>query len=114
MTERGQPAEPQGTSVDQLADGPGVSRIDPNDPAAPNYELVAHLRGALSLREMMIQPVRTGYLGQDDPIDPKLLPPSPEEQFPNVVVEQVFAPSPDGPIRCEVFRRRGLPLAYQR
>jgi hypothetical protein len=27
----------------------------------------------------MIHPVRTGYLGQDDPIDPKLLFPSAEE-----------------------------------
>ncbi len=109
MQEQDQPAKPQGTPVDQLADGPGVSRIDPNDPAAPNYELVAQLRGALSLREMMIEPVRTGYLGKDEQIDPKLLPPSPQELFPNVMVEQVFAPSPDGPIRCEVFRPEGAP-----
>ena len=109
MKERDQPAEPQGTPVDQLADGPGLSYIDNNDPAAPNYELVARLRGALSLREMMIHPVRTGYLGKDEPIDPKLLPPSPEELFPNVVVTQAFAPSPDGPIRCEVFRPQGAP-----
>ena len=27
--------------VDQLADGPGVSRIDPSDPAAPMYRLLA-------------------------------------------------------------------------
>ena len=86
MQERGQSAEPRGTPVDQLTDGPGLSYIDKNDPAAPNYELVARLRGAVSLREMMIQPVRTGYLGKDEPIDPKLLPPSPEELFPNVVV----------------------------
>jgi acetyl esterase len=103
------PSEPRATPVDQLADGPGMSRIDPNDPAAPNYELVARLRGALSLREMMIQPVRTGYLGKDDPVDPKDLPPSPEELFPDVEVEQCYAPSPDGPIRCEVFRPTGAP-----
>ena len=47
MEERGQPAKPQRTPVDQLADGSGLSNIDPNDPAAPNYELVARLRGAL-------------------------------------------------------------------
>src|SRR3712207_3328606 len=58
---------------------------------------------------MMIQPVRTGYLGKDEPIDPKDLPPSPEELFPNVSVEQHYAPSPDGPIRCEVFRPDGAP-----
>ena len=109
MEERGQPAKSQGTPVDQLASGSGLSQIDPNDPAAPNYELVDRLRGALSLREMMIHPVRTGYLGQDGPINPKLLPPSAEELFPNVAVTQVFAPSPDGPIRCEVFRLEGAP-----
>ena len=60
MEERGQPAQPQATPVDQLADGSGLSHIGPNDPAAPNYELVAWLRGALSLREMMIHAVRIG------------------------------------------------------
>ena len=30
--------------VDQLADGPGVSRIDPSDPAAPMYRLLALMR----------------------------------------------------------------------
>ena len=45
MEERGQPAKPQGTPVDQLASGSGLSQIDPNDPAAPNYELVDRLRG---------------------------------------------------------------------
>jgi hypothetical protein len=108
MKGRGQPADPRGKPVDQLADGPGVSHIDPNAPAAPNYKLVARLRGALSLREM-IQPVRTGYLGQDGPIDPKLLLPHPEQLFPNVIVTQFFTSSPDGPMRCEVFRPEGLP-----
>jgi len=77
MEERGQPAKPQGTPVDQLASGSGLSQIDPNDPAAPNYELVDRLRGALSLREIMIHPVRMGYLGQDGPINLELLPPPP-------------------------------------
>ena len=45
MKDRGQPAEPQGTPVDQLAGGSGVSHIDLGDRAAPNYELVARLRG---------------------------------------------------------------------
>lgn len=107
--DQGGTTRPHPTPVDQLVNGPGVSRIDPNDPAAPNYELVARLRGALSLREMMIQPVRTGYLGKDEPIDPNDLPPAPEELFPNVAVEQHYAPSPDGPIRCEVFRPDGAP-----
>jgi len=45
--------------VDQLADGPGVSRIDPSDPAAPMYRLLALMRSPVALRDLMIQPVRT-------------------------------------------------------
>jgi hypothetical protein len=45
----------------------------PEHPSSAELQLVARLRGTLALREM-IQPVRTGYLGQDGPIDPKLLP----------------------------------------
>jgi hypothetical protein len=46
--------------VDQLADGPGVSRIDPSDPAAPMYRLLALMRSPVASRDLMIQPVRTG------------------------------------------------------
>jgi hypothetical protein len=73
--------------VDQLADGPGVSRIDPSDPAAPMYRLLALMRSPVALRDLMIQPVRTGYIGQEKPIDPALLPKSAAElsifAFPN-------------------------------
>jgi len=60
--------------VDQLADGPGVSRIDPTDPAAPMYRLLALMRSPVALRDLMLQPVRTGYIGQEKPIDPAELP----------------------------------------
>lgn len=30
--------------VDQRPDGPGVSKIDPSDPAAPVYRLLAKMR----------------------------------------------------------------------
>lgn len=69
-----QPGEPKGTPVEKLTGAPGVSRIDPEDPAAPNYELISRLRSPLTLRDIMIGPVRTGYVGQDRHIDPKLLP----------------------------------------
>ena len=60
--------------VDQLADGLGVSRIDPIDPAAPMYRLLALMRSPVALRDLMLQPVRTGYIGQEKPIDPAELP----------------------------------------
>ena len=47
--------------VDQPADGPGVSRIDPTDPVAPMYRLLALIRSPVALRDLMLQPVRTGY-----------------------------------------------------
>jgi len=40
--------------VDQLADGPGGSRIDPSDPAAPMYRLLALMRSPVALRDLMI------------------------------------------------------------
>jgi hypothetical protein len=42
-----------GLFVDQLADGPGVSRIDPADPASPLYRLLARMRSPVTLRELM-------------------------------------------------------------
>ena len=99
--------EPQGTPVDQLPGGPGVAAIDPNDPAAPSYRLLALLRTPLSLREIMIAPVRSGYIGQDRHIDPTLLPPSGAALYPDVQVRTVYLPSPDGPIRCAVYAPPG-------
>jgi acetyl esterase len=89
--------------VDQLPDGPGVSKIDPSDPAAPLYQLLAKMRTPVTLRDLMIQPVRTGYIGQENPIDPADLPKSAAELYPDVRVSEVAVPSPAGRIRCQVF-----------
>jgi acetyl esterase len=89
--------------VDQLPDGPGVSRIDPSDPAAPMYRLLAKMRSPVTLRDLMIHPVRTGYIGQEHPIDPAELPKSAAELYPDVRVVEVAVPSVVGPIRCQVF-----------
>src|SRR5262249_43723985 len=51
--------------VDQRPDGPGVSKIDPSDPAAPMYRLLAKMRSPVTLRDLMIHLVRTGYIGQE-------------------------------------------------
>jgi acetyl esterase/lipase len=89
--------------VDQLPDGPGVSKIDPSDPAAPLYQLLAKMRSPVTLRDLMIHPVRVGYIGQEKPIDPAELPRSAAELYPDVRVSEVAVPSPAGRIRCQVF-----------
>jgi len=90
-------------AVDQRSDGPGVSRIDPSDPAAPQYLMLSRMRFPVTLRELMIKPVRTGYIGQDHPIDPKELPASAAQLYPQISVSEIFVPSPAGPVRCQVF-----------
>jgi acetyl esterase len=89
--------------VDQLPDGPGVSKIDPSDPAAPLYQLLAKMRSPVTLRDLMIHPVRVGYIGQEKPIDPAELPKSAADLYPDVCVSEVAVPSPAGRIRCQVF-----------
>jgi acetyl esterase len=93
--------------VDQRSDGPGVSKIDPTDPAAPFYQLLAAMRSPLALRDIMIYPVRTGYIGQAKPIDPKDLPKSAAELYPDIRVAQISVPSAAGPVRCQVFSPPG-------
>jgi acetyl esterase len=90
-------------AVDQRSDGPGVSKIDPSDPAAPQYLMLSRMRSPVTLRELMIKPVRTGYIGRDHPIDPKQLPPSAGQLYPKISVSEIFVPSPTGPVRCQVF-----------
>ncbi len=103
--------------VDQRTDGPGVTRLDPADPAAPYYGLLARLRSPLTLRELMIERVRTGYIGDGAPPDPSTLPPAAATLYPDVTVEEIAAPSNAGPIRCEVYalpgqRRCGPVMLY--
>ena len=93
--------------VDQLAGGPGVSRIDPADPAAPMYRLLALMRTPVALRDLMLQPVRTGYIGQEKPINPAELPKSAAELYPDIRVSELDVPSPLGRIRCQVFSPPG-------
>ncbi|MGB8575255.1 MAG: hypothetical protein WCD56_01655 [Pseudolabrys sp.] len=90
--------------VDKLPDT-GVSKIDPSDPAAPPYRLLAKMRSPLSLRDLMILPVRTGYIGQQQAVDPSELPKSTAELYPDVSVSDLEIPSTAGRIRCQVFRR---------
>jgi acetyl esterase/lipase len=88
--------------VDQRPNGPGVSKIDPSDPAAPMYRLLAKMRSPVTLRDLMIHPVRTGYIGQEQPIAAADLPKSAAELYPEVGVSDVAVPSPAGRIRCQV------------
>jgi acetyl esterase len=83
---------------------PGVSKIDPSDPAAPLYRLLATMRSPVCLRDLMILPVRTGYIGQKHQIDPSELPKSAAQLYPNVSVSGLEVPSPAGSIRCQIFR----------
>lgn len=103
---RGADRSPQPELVENLTDGPGVSHIDPADPAAPNYTLISRLRSPLTLRDYMIRGLREGYIGQDQDVDPALLPPAPATLFPDVTALEVLVPSPDGAIRCQVHRPR--------
>ena len=89
--------------VDQRPNGPGVSKIDPSDPAAPMYRLLAKMRSPVTLRDLMIHPVRTGYIGQEQPVAAADLPKSAAELYPEIVVSEIAIPSPAGRIRCQVF-----------
>jgi len=93
--------------VDQRPDGPGVSQIDPSDPAAPMYRLLAKMRAPVALRDIMIHPVRTGYIGQEKPIDPAELPKSAAELYPDIRVTELAVPSSAGPIRCQIYTPPG-------
>lgn len=93
--------------VDQLADGPGVSTIDPGDPAASFYRLLTKLRAPVAMRDMMIAPVRACYIGEGVTIDPSELPKSAAELYPHVAVSTLKVPSKAGPIRCQCFTPPG-------
>ena len=60
------------------------------------------MRKPVALRDIMIMPVRTGYIG-DHPIDPKELPPSAAELYPEILVSEILVPSRMGPVRCQVY-----------
>lgn len=87
----------------------GLSSIKPNDPAAPYLQLLARLRHPLTLRELMIMPVRNGYIGQDAPAVTDL-PPSAAALYPDVAVTEVSVAGPGGPIRCQVYAVQYRPV----
>lgn len=67
------------------------------------YQLLARMRSPVTLRELMINPVRTGYIGQSHPIDPSDLPPSAAQLYPQISVSEIRVPSPAGLVRCQLF-----------
>src|SRR6266702_607649 len=79
----------------------GLSYIDPTDPAMAMYRVLANLRQPVALRDLMIAPVRSGYIGDGITPDPTLVPPSGAEAVPDVDVAEVYLPIPDGVARCQ-------------
>ncbi|MEI3866024.1 alpha/beta hydrolase [Microbacterium sp. CCNWLW134] len=87
----------------------GLSYIDPDDPAMPSYRVIANNRQPVALRDMMILPVRTGYIGQDRiKPDPALVPPTGAEAVPDVDVDTVYLPVRDGVASALVYRPQGV------
>ncbi len=82
----------------------GLSYIDPADPAMPMYRVIANNRQPVALRDLMIAPVRSGYIGDGHQPDPSLVPPSGAEAVPDVSVDQVYLPIRDGVARCRLYR----------
>ncbi|KZE94886.1 Carboxylesterase NlhH [Agromyces sp. NDB4Y10] len=92
----------------------GLSYIDPNDPAMPSYRVIANNRQPVALRDMMIEPVRTGYIGANHPKpDPALVPPTGAEAVPDVDVTVVYLPVRDGVARAQVYRPQSADAAAE-
>ncbi|BBX70313.1 alpha/beta hydrolase [Mycolicibacterium psychrotolerans] len=93
-------------SVDVTAPVPidGLSHVDPGDPAMPMYRVIANNRRPVALRDLMIAPVRSGYIGDGRQPDPALVPASGAEAVPDVAVDQVYLPVRDGVARCQLYR----------
>lgn len=87
----------------------GLSYIDPNDPAMPMYRVIANNRQPVALRDLMIAPVRSGYIGDGHQPDPSLVPPNGAEAVPGVMVDQVYLPVRDGVARCQLYRPADSP-----
>lgn len=95
----------------------GLSYVDPDDPAMPIYRLMAGFRSPLALRDMMIAPVRSGYIGDDDAPAPAPAPadapgsaPLPGDvAVPGVNVDTVYVPLADGAARCQLYRPDDAP-----
>jgi acetyl esterase len=83
----------------------GLSYIPVDDPAMPSYRVIANNRRPVALRDLMIAPVRSGYIGQGSARpDPALVPRSGEEAVPGIDVTVAFLPVRDGVARCRIYR----------
>lgn len=89
----------------------GLSYIAPDDPAMPMYRVIANNRQPVALRDLMIQPVRSGYIGDGHQSDPALVPPTGAQAVPDVDVDQVYLPARDGVARCQLYRPKAAPGA---
>ncbi len=87
----------------------GLSYIDPDDPAMPMYRVIANNRRPVALRDLMIAPVRSGYIGDGHQPDPALVPASGADAVPDVDVDQVYLPVRDGVARCQLYRPSAAP-----
>ena len=87
----------------------GLSYIDPHDPAMAMYRVLANLRQPVALRDLMIAPVRSGYIGDGRTPDPALVPASGAEAVPDVDVDEVYLPVTDGVARCQLYRPTAAP-----
>lgn len=87
----------------------GLSFVAADDPAMPSYRVIGNNRQPIALRDLMIAPVRSGYIGKDrTPPDPALVPPTGMEAVPDVDVATVYLPIRDGVVRALVYRPRSL------
>lgn len=91
----------------------GLSYINPSDPAMPMYRVIANNRQPVALRDLMIAPVRSGYIGDGHQPDPALVPPSGAQAVPDVDVDQVYLPVRDGVARCQLYRPSAAPADEQ-
>ncbi|MBO0675941.1 alpha/beta hydrolase fold domain-containing protein [Mycolicibacterium sp. S2-37] len=88
----------------------GLSYVAADDPAMPMYRVIANNRTPVALRDLMIRPVRAGYIGAGRQPDPALVPPSGRDAVPGVDVEQIFLPVRDGVARCQLYRPIAAPV----
>ncbi len=87
----------------------GLSFVTGDDPAMPMYRILANLRQPVALRDLMIAPVRSGYVGDGRPQDPTLVPMTGAEAIPNVDVDEVYLPVTGGVARCQLYRPTAAP-----
>ncbi|AXH36125.1 alpha/beta hydrolase [Humibacter sp. BT305] len=87
----------------------GLSFVTTDDPAMPSYRVIANNRQPVALRDLMIAPVRSGYIGDSHARpDSALTPRSGAEAVPGVRSTVVYLPVRDGVARARVYRPVGL------